>query len=270
MKRILVPTDFSEPSMEAFKMALNLAAVNHGEVIVFHAIYIPGGAHLSYDPLLMAEFEKDTEKEFKKMKKNSKDLARVNFEMVYDDVLSAVKKITEKKKVDLVVMGTTGISRIQEMIIGSNTEKVVRHSSVPVLAVHKAVEVSTIKNILLPTNLSLKQTKFIHKVKELQEFFGATLNILLINTPSLFKSDAEAGSALEEFVKHYKIKNYALHFRNYRSEEKGIIDFVNNEPMDMVAIGTHARSGLSHLFHKSITEGVIDQITRPVWTYTAL
>ena len=270
MRRILVPTDFSEPSMEAFKMALSLAAVNQHEVLVFHAIHIPGGAHLSYDPLLLAEFEQDTEKEFKKMKKRAKDYAKVSFEMVYDDVLSAVKRITEKKKVDLVVMGTTGISRIQEMIIGSNTEKIVRNSTVPVLAVHKAVEADTIKNILLPTDLSLKQTKFINKVKDLQEFFGATLNILLINTPSLFKSDAEASVALEEFVKHYKITNYALHFRNYRSEEKGIIDFVNNEPMDMVAIGTHSRSGLAHLFHKSVTEGVIDQIQRPVWTYAAL
>ncbi|MBL6448772.1 universal stress protein [Fulvivirga sp. 29W222] len=270
MRRILVPTDFSEPSMEAFKMALSIAAINNSEVIVFHAIYIPGGAHLSYDPLLLAEFEKDTEKEFEKMKKLSENYKKLHFEMVYDDVLSAVTHMTKKKKIDLVVMGTTGISRVQEMIIGSNTEKIVRNSNVPVMAIHEAIEADTIKNILLPTNLSLKLTKFIHKVKEVQEFFDATLNILLVNTPSLFNSDAEASSALEEFVKHYKINNYALHFRNYRSEEKGIIDFANNEPMDMVVIGTHARSGLAHLFHKSITEGVIDQIKCPVWTYAAL
>ena len=71
--------------------------------------------------------------------------------------------------------------------------------------------------------------------------------------------------ALEEFAAHYKLSNYNVHFRNYRNEEEGITDFSNE--VDLIAMATHARKGLAHLFNGSITENVVNHIECPVWTY---
>ncbi len=275
MKSILVPCDFSTPSREAFKLAVNIAAKTNGEVIVLHAIQIPvtydfgGGTPLAINPISLASMEEDAKKLLEKMKGElAPGVVKTSLEVFQLDIVSAVKRVIENRKIDLVVMGSTGTSGLKELLIGSNTEKVVRHSPVPVLAVHTAPAISSIKKILLPTTLTFDQTEFISKVKELQNFFDATLQILLINTPSHFRPDAEAQEALEEFVKNYKLKNYVLYFRNYRNEEDGILHFAAKEESDMIVMATHARKGLAHLFNGSITEEVVNHLICPVWTFS--
>ncbi|MDH4092783.1 MAG: universal stress protein [Cyclobacteriaceae bacterium] len=275
MKNILVPCDFSAPSREAFKFAINIAAKTKGEIVVLYAIQIPvmydfgGGTPLAVNPISLASMEEDAKKLFQKMNHELQaNTVKTSLEILQLDLISAIKRLIDTKKTDIVVMGTAGTSGFQEMLIGSNTEKVVRHSPVPVLAVRTAPALDSIKRILLPTTLKLDQTAFIGKVKELQEFFNASLQILLVNTPSHFMPDAEANEALAEFVKYYKLKNYTLHFRNYRNEEDGIVKFAHEEKSDLIAMATHARKGLAHIFNGSITEDVVNHLTCPVWTYS--
>lgn len=274
MKNILVPCDFSNPSQEAFRFATDIAAKSKGEVTVLHALFIPvlydpsygGGMPLGVDPTFLTDMEEDTKKRFEKMKGSLPgSIPKISLVIVKTDVLSAVKQIISSGKIDLIVMGTVGTTGLQEIFIGSTTEKVVRHSSVPVFVVRTAPKVTAIKKILLPTTLAFDQTNFINKVKELQEFLHASLEVLLINTPYYFMRDADAKEALEEFAAHYKLSNYNLHFRNYRNEEEGITDFSNE--VDLIAMATHARKGLAHLFNGSITENVVNHIECPVWTY---
>lgn len=276
MKKILVPCDFSAQSQEAFKVAIEFASKSKGEITLLHVFAIPAlyktgyaGEPLAFDPAYFADIEKDAKGELEKMKKRAASKpVKINTEVVYGELISTIKNLIETKKIDLVIMGTSGTSGLTEIIIGSNTEKVVRYSPVPVLAVRKSFELKTIKNILLPTALGLNQTDFINKIKTLQDFFNATLHILLVNTPDNFRRDAEANVALAEFAKHYKLKNYKTHFRNYNSEEDGIIDFSHSEGINLIAMATHARKGLAHLFNHSITENVVNHIQCPIWTYS--
>jgi nucleotide-binding universal stress UspA family protein len=105
------------------------------------------------------------------------------------------------------------------------------------------------------------------KVKDLQNFLGARLHILLINTPSAFMRDAEGKERLEEFAKHYQLNDYELHFRSYRKEEEGIIEFAQSNDIDLLVMATHARKGLAHLFNGSVTEGVVNHLKSSVWTF---
>ena len=132
-----------------------------------------------------------------------------------------------------------------------------------------APAVSSIKKILLPiTTLALNQTDFIHRVKELVYFFDATLHILLINTPLHFRTDTDAKASLQKFVEHYTLKDYKVHFKNYRKEEEGIIKFADDEQIDLIAMATHGWKGLVHLVTGSIAEDVVNHIQCPVWTYS--
>ena len=274
MKRILVPCDFSTISQEAVKFAVNLASRTGGEVIVLHVIYIPilhdpiyEQSALAFDPGLMQELEEDSKKRYNKMIGGIQGSAKVTLEIIKGEIISSIKWAIETKEIDLVIMGTSGVSGWREIMIGSNTEKVVRNSPAPVLVVRVAPEINSIKKILLPTTLSLDQTEFISKVKELQDFFTASLHVLLINTPRHFRHDPESHEALEEFAKHYKLKDYVLHFKNYYDEEEGIIDFADTEKVDMIVMATHGRKGLAHVFNGSIAEDVVNHIKCPVWTY---
>lgn len=257
-------------------MAVDIASKTYGTVTVLHVIYLPAmynpnftGDAIDFNPGLLISLEDDAKKAFEVMKKEYGRGIKMDLQLVCGEIIGSIKRISEEKKIDLVVMGTSGASGLQETLIGSNTEKVVRFSEIPVLTVREARDINSIRNILLPTTGLLDQTDFMANVKQLQDILKATLHILLINTPANFRSDAAGREMLEEFVKHYHLKDYQLHFKNYRSEEEGIIDFTSSTPVDMIVMATHARRGLAHLFSGSVTEDVVNHIQNtPVWTYS--
>jgi nucleotide-binding universal stress UspA family protein len=273
MKKILVPCDFSKPAIEAYKFAINIASKTNGEVFVLHVINIPiitdaammGGA---YDSLMIIGIEEEAKKQFEKMKaawggNNIPSSIRISTGYTQTVIMSSIESLS----IDLVIMGTSGASGIYEIFVGSTTEKVVRHSPVPVLALRTASDPQSIRRILLPTSLSFEETNFISKVKELVNFFNASLQILLINTPIHFKGDKESKSFLKEFAEHHKLENYCIYVRNAYTEEEGIRNFAEEQKSDLIVMSTHARKGLSHFFNGSITEDVVNHIACPVWTF---
>lgn len=273
MKNILVPCDFSKPSREAFKVAVEIATKSHGEVTLLYVIYLPAmydGIYVegaTYSPSLIAQMQDDAERTLKAIVDTlPAGSPNVTLKTEIGDVLQVIKETVKEKGIDLVVMGTTGSSGILHFLVGSTTEKIVRHMPVPVLAVETADFIKSVKHILVPSALGFDQTHFIDKVKALQDFFGATLHILHVNTPKHFKRDRDAYRAMDEFVRHYRINNYEMHFVNDYSEEAGITAFAVSQKMDLIAMGTHARKGLSHLINTNVTESVVDHLHSAVWT----
>jgi nucleotide-binding universal stress UspA family protein len=189
-------------------------------------------------------------------------------EIKYNSVLDSVLDVIGKGDIEIVIMGTKGASGLEEIIIGSNTEKVVRFSPVPVIAIRTAPDVKSITNIVFPNKLTLDQNKLVERVKNLQSFFNSKLHIVWINTPAHFVADTEVKERLEKFVKHYGLANCSLSIRNDINEETGIAAFAREIKADMIAMGTRGRTGLVHFFTGSIAEDVVNHIECPVWTYT--
>ncbi|WP_276370203.1 universal stress protein [Chryseolinea sp. H1M3-3] len=277
MKRILVPCDFSKPSKEAYKFALELAMVSKGEIFVVHAVELPlmyetafGIQPYPADPELVKKMDAQANDAFQKMKQAyySPVPIAIHFTLTYDFVLPSLRAFIQENAIDLVVMGTHGSSGLEEFLIGSNTEKVVRFSPVPVLSVRTAKGYGGIQNIVFPSTLALNQTDLVQHVVSLQEFFKAKLHIVFINTPENFKTDEEGRSMLEEYAKHYNLKNYTLNFKNNFSERDGILDFAEDIKADMIAMATHSRKGLKHFFLGSVAESVVNHLDCPVWTYS--
>jgi nucleotide-binding universal stress UspA family protein len=279
MKKILVPCDFSDSAQEAFKFALEIAAISNGEIHVARAIDMPityesafGVQPYVMNPALIKELEDDSKGKFEKMKALYPVENRlVSFHIVHGSVTPAITQFIKNEKTDLVIMGTQGThgtSGLEEIFFGSNTEKIVRFSPVPVFAIRKAPNVSSIKNILLPSTLDLGQSDFVNAVKDLQNFFSATLHIFLVNMPARFKEYSEAQEALRQYADHYQFKDYTLNVRNNISEEDGILNFSQEINPDMIAMATHSRQGLAHLFSGSVTEDVVNHARFPIWTYS--
>jgi nucleotide-binding universal stress UspA family protein len=275
MKRILVPCDFSIRSLEAYVLAMNWAAKSEGEVILLYVAYVPFisdagvvGAPIGLDSRYFETMEEYAAKKFVEFKKTQglPDVAS-SIVVTMGDILYEIRTAIGKYNIDMVVMGTNGTSGLEELLIGSNTEKVVRHVDVPVLAVRKSMPLSSLKKIVLPTTLGLNQTDFMAKLKELQAFLGATVHVLFINTATRFMRHREGIEALEEFARHYQLANYELHFETYYNEEEGIMDFSRHHKAGVIAMGTHARKGLAHLFNGSITEDIVNHVDGTIWTY---
>jgi len=275
MKHLLVPCDFSEASVEAFKFAIELAVSDKSEVIVMNTIDIPVlyegpimGDSYVFDPPIMAELEARARKDFDHLKsKYAKANSLVDFIIHHGSVASMIRQTIDDKKPDLIIMGTQGASGWDEFLVGSNTEKVVRHSSVPVMVIRKAPKLGSIKDIVLPTTLESDQADFMAEVKELQSLFGATLHLLVVNTPGNLMRDSGEKQQMEKYAEQYGLKDFTINIRESFGVEEGIINFVYEVEADMLAMATHARKGIAHLFMGSITEDLVNHVDCPIWTY---
>ncbi len=275
MKRILVPCDFEGPSQEAFKFATDLAAGSGGEVLVLHVIDLPvvsesayGVPQYAFSPELLNDLKAEANKNFERLKMIRPGFTSITFVSIPGPVRPTIREYIKAQKIDLVVMGTHGSSGWEEFFIGSNTEKIVRTSPVPVIALRKAVDIASIRHIVLPSRLDLNQQHFIDRVVELQKFFHATLHVLFVNTPDKFKRDHEAREDMNLFVKEYQLSDYTLNIRNDPYEEDGILQFAKEIKADMIAMATHSRRGLVHLFAGSVAEEVLIHSDFPMWTCT--
>ncbi len=273
MKKILVPSDFSITSREAFCFAADVAGKTNGEVIVLHVVDLPfmyeAGAtdvpgYMTED--VWAKVEKGVKEKFEELRGAYKTRRPVRLVIELGHVVFSIKKVTEKEKIDLVVMGTNGSTGIREYFIGSNTEKAVRFSDVPVFVIRKYAPLASIKSIVLPTTRELNQGDFMTRVKELQSLLNATLWLLAIEKRGQ-SVPRQTRNGLEDFAKHYGLTNYALKVREDDSVEEGIVNFTREFQGDMIAMATHNRKGLAHMFAGSITEDIVNHCEYPIWTY---
>lgn len=271
MKRILVPCDFSGPSKEAIKFAAFIARKSKGEIVLFHSLELP----VLYDSNVVMAFEasfmKDTQqKAVRDLEQLAKKLVgstvKTKIEIQFGGFVPMLEQAVDKLKVDLIVMGTHGATGLKEYTIGSNAERVVRKSSVPVISVRKFED--QVKNIVFPIKPGMEDDEDLTmRVKNLQEFFGAKVHILFVNTPALFKRDSETLPMLAAFAKRYMFKNYTINIFSDIAEEEGIINFTKTVEGDLVTMRTHGRRGIAHLATGSVAEDVVNHINCPIWTY---
>ena len=276
MKNILVPCDFSDPAMQAFKFASEIASISKGEIFLLNIVEVPT-LHNSmfvpvqaYEGAFVKELTRKAGNHFEKMKDKWAKNAKIHLVVEQGSVTNTINKFVKRKGIDLIVMGTHGSSGFREFATGSNTEKIVRLSGVPVIAVRLAPKVASIKDIIFPTHLDLEPKELITSVKALQNFLKAKLHILYVNTPGNFAKDISTEKRLNDFAKTNVLKNYTINVQNDIDVESGIITFSSRFKNKMIAMSTHGRKGLSHLLSGSIAEDMVNHIQCPIWTYADL
>jgi nucleotide-binding universal stress UspA family protein len=281
MKTILIPTDFSKVAQIATKVAIGIAQKASAKLVLLHIVERPESVSFNIEGQI-ADFDNWEDKIFtlKLIEKAKKEMAAVADEAATAGVsverelrlgnpFHGMRHVITEHNVDLVVMGTSGRSRFEEMIIGSNTEKVIRHSACPVLTVHARPGSNEFKNIVYATSLSEDESDFASVVKNTQEMYNSTVHVVRINTPENFQNDTASKKVMANFAKKLKLKNFTLNVFNDHSEEEGILNFAEQVDADLVAMSTHGRTGFAHVLVGSIAEDVANHSRRPVLTYVS-
>jgi nucleotide-binding universal stress UspA family protein len=275
MRKILVPCDFSKQATNAFRFALDIAAQSKGTIHLLNVIELPI-LHdsvimpaLNFEQVLFNDLKENAETRFKKITDKYKaEGVKVVVKTVFGAVSRMIQDYITKESIDLVVMGSHGATGARELFIGSNAEKVVRNSPVPVLVIKNYCK-GPIKNIVFPNTLNTEnQEDLTMKVKALQNFFKARLHIVWINTPLNFTSDSATNERLEAFAKRFMLKDYTISVFNHTDEEDGILEFADSVKGDLIAMGTRGRKGIAHLINGSIAEDVVNHNKGLVWTYS--
>ena len=279
MKKILVPTDFSKPAMIAAEVAADIAKKGNAELTLLHVVEEAVGNSLNVEGQVAADGRWEerlfTMKLIEKAKKQLTKLVedpkfegiRVKQELRIGSPYHGMNTIITERKVDLVVMGTAGHSELEQMIIGSNTEKIVRRSHCPVLTVHAKPASKEFKSIVYATSMEKDEEVFSRIVRATQKLYDATIHLVRINTPGNFQRDVVVKKYMQDFAKKLQLKNFTLNVFNDVSEEEGIIYFADSINADLVAMATHGRTGFAHVLAGSIAEDVVSHSKRPVLTF---
>jgi nucleotide-binding universal stress UspA family protein len=279
IKNILVPTDFSDLARNALNLAYGIAEKTGARIQLLNVIEPPHGSSFSamgeidtsandFEAVFIRQLKEKMEDKMQDLvsEETFKDVelnGRVDVGRPYETIAD---EITENDT-NLVVMSTNGASGVEEVLIGSNAEKVVRRSKCPVISVHDPVTIDDINDIVFATNLRDNQEKTLKELKTIQDIFGARLHVVTINTPSNFSSDRYYKKKMEEFAQNNQIKDYTFTVYNDDTEEDGIIYFADEIDADMIALATHGRTGIRHVLSGSIAEDVVNHTKRPVWTF---
>jgi len=284
MKRILVPTDFSEQSENALKLACQLAIKMDAEIELLHVLDSPDGDESSgLDDIIAGGgvsggsdmnaifFIKLVEKTRERLEEiiNRSDMMglQIIYKMKTGTPYKVIASETENGKVDLIIMGTSGTSNWEEAFVGSNAERVVRHSFCPVFTVRNKVDVFSINNIAYASDFKHNHKHLVEMLKEMAVVLSAKTHLVKINTPSEFQNDKINYAAMKSFAEESDFSNYECHVYNFEDEEDGIISFAEGNNMDMIVLATKGRTGFARLLEGSIAEDVVNYSKIPVLTF---
>jgi nucleotide-binding universal stress UspA family protein len=273
MKRILVPIDFSKYSEEALKLAAQIARKNDSEIILLHMLELPhqngdfilgGGKSIPeimyYKNKAISNLEKIMDADYLKGTNVSE---AIEFKKVAEGIIDA----STKNNVDLIVMGSHGTSGFDELMVGSNAEKVVRFSSIPVLVVKKGTTEFKANNFVFASDFSKETKKPFRKMIEFAKIFDSNLYLVMICTPNSFKTTHSAEKIMRNFIANFDVENYSSHIYNDTNIENGIVNFAQSVDADLIGICTHGRTGLAHFFNGSIVEDIVNHAVKPVITF---
>lgn len=267
--KILVPTDFSEVSKYALKVAAEVASKTDSEIILLHIIEKPvsmgvanivsGATAMYVDTELLDQMSEDARQQLLQIKQEFPEITmRLIIAKVYEQ---AVSDVISEKTADLIIMGTAGEDSFDDYIAGTHTENVVRKSKSPVIVVNRPVSADyTIKNIVFPTDLVNFDEGVLGSLKAFAKMFEAKIHLLYVRTPSSEKSKAD----LEKFQTKANLQEAEIHIFEGNNEEEGILEFAKENNADLIVMPTHARSGFSLLLNGSVTDDVMNHSHIPV------
>jgi nucleotide-binding universal stress UspA family protein len=258
IKKILVPIDYSKPSLKAVNYALELAESIHAEVIIHHAIF-PFMITEDYFEYSIVENSINAKKEklqkfIKNLskKKNSNDI-KISYSCHIGLPCQSILEVTKNQKIDLIILGTGGTKDFNQVIIGSKTANIISNSTVPVflLPINSIVETNKTEIVFATDFLDVPKGKSKKILIAFAKSKQAQINVLHIiksgNMPEI-----------ELLEKGFNKSLYQIpHKFSYVSNSNTIVainEYLNNSSSQILCLIKRKHGIISGLFHKSVSK----------------
>jgi nucleotide-binding universal stress UspA family protein len=297
IKNILVPIDFSKPSLSAVEFALPLVKRFGANLHLAH-VFEPDYplSSMAALPLIVPELEvgRRVRRHLKDVaRKHSLELRRENIHAVRGKPFAEICRLARDREIDLIVVATRGNTGLKHLALGSTAERVVRYSPCPVLVVRGvsrnrkanrngwAQRALTFEKILVPIDFSNCSMKGLSYAKALARQFRSKL--ILLNSVALqywVTNDEYARYDLPLLTKQSeKIAREQMRdlVQNLEREGLEVISSVEighagqeicakaeRNRIDVIVTSTHGTTGLKHILLGSTAEYVVRHASCPV------
>lgn len=264
MKNVLLPTDFSENSINAIKYAASFFKDSEVNFFVLNvqktsdyttSDLISSSANTSVYKAILDDNKKELNKLISTLKTENAS-EKFSFEALLDfDVFTdAVQQAVKSNKIDLIIMGTNGATGAKEVIFGSNTINVIRHSNCPLIAIPEDYSFKKIESVLFSINNQNRFTQSgIETLKEILIRYKSKLKILEIKEEGVAPAGIKAKGSMEALFKDFE---HTYHTLTGIRASAAISAFEQLFPIDLHAIFVEKESFFDRLLLGSETSRI--------------
>lgn len=271
MTKIIVPTDFSEISFNAYNFARGLAKILDGVLYITH-VYFPNSTNMNEITFV----DQDAENIFKK--KLDDFVKSINQDWIGEFVKEPFvesKFITgfphkellalSEEPGSIIVMGSTGSGDSFKKTFGSLSLDVMKSAKCPVFVIPQNVQFNEIKNVLFSSENLSEDANAILEAGRFCQKIDAKLHVAHVVTKV---GDDYHIAELERLLNSYmKPHEYEINMVENSSPVKGIESVVKNKQVDLLVFNTKHRNFFTNLIHNSVTEHVALYMDKPILVY---
>ncbi|MBI3856551.1 MAG: universal stress protein [Planctomycetes bacterium] len=278
IERIVVPLDGSLTAEAILPQVRRVLYRNDSEIILVRAVVPPPVEQSA----MIAEAELGAAREYLvgQLERLEKSGVRVKQVARIGSPVGVILDVVEEQKATLIALATHGSTGLKRLLFGSVAEGVLRKSPVPVLLLRPfwsyelaptgRPEQRPLRNILLPVDGSDIALQGLSGLVEVADLFESRIVLLRVledkkKKPVTSDDKAEAAKQLGAIAKSIEKKGVeTLSLVEKGDPVKQILDAVRFHEIDLVAMTTHGRSGLSRAVTGSVTEEVLRKATVPL------
>lgn len=266
MRKILVPTDFSECANNALDYAIFLSKKMDAEIVLLSAYHIPSSGAATIVMNIQEDLRKETQEELDeliKLKTKNNSGLKISSIVDFNIPSNSIVRMVNKYEFDMVVLGTTGASGIKDIFLGSTTSAIINKVKIPILAVPLDSNFKGIDTLLMACSLdsikSVDSMNFFKLFATKLNFKVKFLNVVQDNddkvSEKLFKKNESLKIIFDTF-------DYELDLVKSNDVEKAILDAV--EEKHLLSVVTRERTFFDKLFHSSMSKKLAKHSTSPI------
>lgn len=274
MKKVAVPTDFSECSKNAVVYAAGLLKEMGGGVLELIHIYMPN-IDAEYPVFVppVNDFIKEKEETLRLFVEGIQnqefiDESLINVKQVFVVGFPAEEICQLSSNYDLMVMGKTGSSNILDKFFGSVSTTVAEKSKCPVLLIPEDMVFTPIRKLIFGSNYESIKHTVLSKLINFNSYFNAKLHFVHIADSSSESFQDEAQVIIEEMMNNeWSSTPFEISEIKADSVIEGFNQYVKANSIDILILVNINKSILEHIFERSTTKAMAFQIKIPLMIY---
>jgi nucleotide-binding universal stress UspA family protein len=276
MKNILALTDFSPSSINAIKYALKLF---EGDSLSFYILHckvpdstystaeVIASGNVSFYDSLLKDAKDNLDALIFDLKQNlSIDSISFHPIVAYNNLVDAAENVIKTNNIELSVMGTNGVTNAKEVVFGSNTVKMIRHITDPILAVPLDFKFRQLNNIALPLHDFDKLSDQSFKgIVDFIKQYGEMVHVLRICPGQVVTQEAKnytkvLNTLLSPVKFHYHmVQNVPLNY---------VVDcFIQTHDIDLIMLLVKSEGFFERFFTGSSTTKIANDLRAPLLVF---
>jgi nucleotide-binding universal stress UspA family protein len=271
IERIVVPLDGSLTAEAILPQVRRVLYRNDSELILVRAVQ----PLMAENAIVAAEVELAAAREYilGQLERLERAGVRARHVLRIGSPASVILEVAEEQKATMIAMATHGTSGVQRFVFGSVAESVLRKSPIPVLLVRPfwsyelvpsvRPEKLPVRNVLVPVDGSDLSLKAVPNIVEFADLFES--RVILLRVLEEKEDAAEAVKQLKALARTFEKRGVeAITLTEKGDAVERILNAIESHAVDLVAMTTHGRSGLTRAVTGSVTERVLRRATVPL------